>query len=943
MADFKTSDFIEEGFLDKEIAKMKEWNNVAKEGLKNTRVEAEKVMKALEGVRTSQESGQKTVEESEKRVESLVKAEKKYQQTLDDTEQEIVKLKAAQQEQNRINKLTEKLNRSLEGSYDKLSAQYSLNKIELNKMSKEQRSATKAGQDLEKNTAAIYEEMKGLQEATGKHSLSVGDYAGQIETLIPSLGGAANGVKALGTQLWALVANPIGAIIAAVVLGLVGLWNAFKNTAGGAALLEKGMAALAVIFETVLGRLGDFIQGEISFIELLTETDEAIAKNVKASNDLVDARRNLAKATADSELAESRYGKEVAKLQAIRDSDARSLSERQEAAVKLAAFESKEAKEVVNRAKLNEDIARREFLLARSKGKTSEEARLASIEYTKALTETTRAEAQLIAVQAESANQLQMIRLDIFEQDLDLLLDITDRQKSINERRIADERTTIEEKRRLAQENVDIIEDAFDKQIIAFEELNGVQLDEVKLLQMSGAEIRQYADGLGFSERAVNRLREVVIEKLAADQDNLETLRDIEKQEAAMSKAREERASKQLQQIRSEGLARTNQLKELALSEIDLLEVTEEEKTKLRLIAERDRLMRVIALNKNLGGVLSDLQVETMKNTIEKINKEIENLSGSDEAKTVWDYIGLNNKEEQQAANEAVGIITSSLNQVAQDRVNTANTAVESTNRELESARQYYEEQKALMEEGEANSFAFAERRLEQAEKNNAKAEKERERAVRAQERLDTIQQVVSLTTASANIFKALSGAGPIGIALAIGSIAAMFGAFASSKIQARKASRSRSYGDGGDFDVTGGSHASGNDVSLGVHNGVERRVEGGEKVAILSKRAVRKYGRDIGSIVKSLNDGSFEKMFGNTMEVSDDMREFALNGGSTIDAMRSFWQAENEKNRAHMDKAIKSMPKSDFNITNQGITEYVRKGNTTTKRIRRENRYFKK
>jgi len=88
--------------------------------------------------------------------------------------------KIQETDNNRLSKLQIKLNSSLEGSYDKLSAQYSINKILLNKMSSEERNSTESGQLLEQQTREIYEEMKRLQEATGKYSLNVGNYKNDI-------------------------------------------------------------------------------------------------------------------------------------------------------------------------------------------------------------------------------------------------------------------------------------------------------------------------------------------------------------------------------------------------------------------------------------------------------------------------------------------------------------------------------------------------------------------------------------------------------------------------------------------------------------------------------------------------------------------------------------------------------------------------------------------
>jgi chromosome segregation ATPase len=47
-------------------------------------------------------------------------------------------------------------------------------------MSTAEREGTEAGRKLEEETKALYEEMKRLQEATGKHQLNVGNYAGAM-------------------------------------------------------------------------------------------------------------------------------------------------------------------------------------------------------------------------------------------------------------------------------------------------------------------------------------------------------------------------------------------------------------------------------------------------------------------------------------------------------------------------------------------------------------------------------------------------------------------------------------------------------------------------------------------------------------------------------------------------------------------------------------------
>lgn len=120
-----------------------------------------------------------------------IAANKTKKASLDEVAQAQERLRAAQaasreqayelniqaKEANRIAKLQAQLNLSKAGSYNQLAAQYELNKIKLNAMSAAERQGTQAGKELEAETLALYVQMQKLQEATGNHRLSVGNYA----------------------------------------------------------------------------------------------------------------------------------------------------------------------------------------------------------------------------------------------------------------------------------------------------------------------------------------------------------------------------------------------------------------------------------------------------------------------------------------------------------------------------------------------------------------------------------------------------------------------------------------------------------------------------------------------------------------------------------------------------------------------------------------------
>lgn len=110
-------------------------------------------------------------------VDALIQAQNRYNQAADATNIQVKELDLQTKILNQTAKYQAQINQSAEGSYNRLAAQYALNKIKLNAMSAAERSATDAGKKLEQETAAIYKEMIRLQEATGNHRLSVGNYA----------------------------------------------------------------------------------------------------------------------------------------------------------------------------------------------------------------------------------------------------------------------------------------------------------------------------------------------------------------------------------------------------------------------------------------------------------------------------------------------------------------------------------------------------------------------------------------------------------------------------------------------------------------------------------------------------------------------------------------------------------------------------------------------
>lgn len=109
-------------------------------------------------------------------TDPLVQAQEKLAYARSAENQQLKLYSTQIKEANQIAQLQATIANSAEGSYNRLSAQYALNKIRLNQMSQAEREAADSGKKLEAETAVIYQRMIKLQEATGNYRLSVGHY-----------------------------------------------------------------------------------------------------------------------------------------------------------------------------------------------------------------------------------------------------------------------------------------------------------------------------------------------------------------------------------------------------------------------------------------------------------------------------------------------------------------------------------------------------------------------------------------------------------------------------------------------------------------------------------------------------------------------------------------------------------------------------------------------
>ena len=209
---------------------------------------AQDLANSLKNVNGATEQGREATKRAAKQAEELAKSWDQMTQAEKDNAIALEHNKQVRREVQQIAKAEAKIQDNLGTSYNSLSAQYSLLKIKLNQMTQAERQNTEAGRKMEAQAKDIYEQMKKLQEVTGKHQLNVGNYyegvsqafkdwGNQLPGIIgwnnqlfksfmslgssmngttSIMGGLSAGLKALGSTLMSLMANPVFLAVAGV-------------------------------------------------------------------------------------------------------------------------------------------------------------------------------------------------------------------------------------------------------------------------------------------------------------------------------------------------------------------------------------------------------------------------------------------------------------------------------------------------------------------------------------------------------------------------------------------------------------------------------------------------------------------------------------------------------------------------------------------------------
>lgn len=944
-------------------------------------------------------------------VDPLAQAQEKLAYAQSEENQQLKLYSTQIREANQIAQLQATIANSAEGSYNRLSAQYALNKIRLNQMSAAEREAADSGKKLEAETNAIYQQMIKLQEATGNYKLSVGHYQKTWDGLGISISQVVRELPAAAVSLNTFflgISNNIPMVVDEInrlrkqneLLAAEGkeqisitrsiVKSLFSwNTALVVLLTVFSMYGKEIItwidktltgrdaaksFEDALedlndelgkGSTGSYGQ-QIAVLRRLSENWKDLGDNIKAqtrwikdnekefsklgitidsindaNNAFVDntesvvaAYKARAKAEAALNVVSQQYQKLLvaenkAELEKVReygffdktisyfkalwggisgpDSDlsleTRLKKQRQrnvESLQKDADALEKEVESYFNVWKFYEDQADalfKEIGLEEShkedkRGRTPRDAddRLNNLAlaaekaYQKSRTEIERDENKKRRAEAFASFNQEIADLNDKYSRIQKILNgqdekykkLTESQKETAIKALDDIENAIKNKQKGLTLSLDLLN--IDVEIQKAEQL-------LELLELEGEVSKK-----GSYEELSNSLKRLDVERQIALLKNAQLPEAKRQPTSAINASFDKQKAITVGSFNMSSFDEQQALDEAVFNEVKR---SETEITRFKLEQEKARWQEQIRLAEAGGLDWSQAQIDAAKATVKGIDRElselddfIKNIGKKGLDGTLLEKLGFDD-DQIDALKDAVNIVIEQLQSIMDAEVELAEQAVEAAEARVEAAQKAYDAEVEARNNGYANNVATAKKELEQEKKNQQEKQKMLQAAQKRQEAMNTVTQASSLVTASANLWSSFSSIPIVGPALALAAIATMWTSFAVAKIKAKQvtASQSDEYGEGGLEFLEGGSHASGDDIDLGVRNKKKHRMraEGGEALAIISKKRTRKYKKILPDVIDSLNKGTFEDKYLNAFASSDGL-SISLNSNGSVD-----------------------------------------------------------
>lgn len=265
--------------------------DTAKGKLQATATDLAKSLQSISGASEEQrQSISKAVQETEKLIEAY-RNEDSAQRAAYRAKQQVTQ---AQKEAQQIDKLTIQLNNAKKGSYNALSAEYRLLKIQINAMGESEKEYAQK-RDMEKKARALYEQMSNLQKATGKYTLEVGHYQNAMLGLPAPITQVTRALSAMGNNMRSVFSSEMPAGVKAIK----GMEVAFLGLLAVVIAVGKALTGLIKTnadFEQQNANLATVLGKSRKDIENLTDTALKLGRTTQwTASQVTELQTELAK------------------------------------------------------------------------------------------------------------------------------------------------------------------------------------------------------------------------------------------------------------------------------------------------------------------------------------------------------------------------------------------------------------------------------------------------------------------------------------------------------------------------------------------------------------------------------------------------------------------------------------------------------------------------
>ena len=491
-------------------------------------------------------------------------------ETSEEYEERVEEIDKVQDKLNKAMKATGDKAKDAEGSYNALSKKMS----ELKKAFKETNDEAER-QTLAKQITGINDQLKEMDASIGNYQRNVGNYEGaftkglagitsQVQALSNPLAIAKNGVLALGKAFKSLIANPVGAIIMAVVVAVKALKKGFEQSETATNSLKKAFSA----FQPVINAINNAFTGFAKLVGNIAEkTIPALVNGLQKAGDWMMTLLNKIGIVSDE------------KLESFR----KSIEAQKEAVKTTQDLTNREIELTEKRRKFQVDEAKTEMEVAELKSKAADKDKYSAKEREKFLN-------QAIAKERKLNDE----KLALAQEEYDILKkrsELTDNDAATNDALAAAEANLYNTKREYY---------AKEKELIAQKVAAGQELSAAEKKRLEESEKNaEKADELKNEElKKIEEIKNRTELSLMSNKDReLKILEDKYKEEKALLEKYEkdttaitaEYEAKKQEIINSNGLDKAKEIDERAIQslmnstdrQLDVLKKRYEEEKKL--------------------------------------------------------------------------------------------------------------------------------------------------------------------------------------------------------------------------------------------------------------------------------------------------------------------------------------------------------------------------